>query len=150
MSTPAALSEGGAGGFQRQLGLFDATMLVAGSMIGSGIFMLPVALAPLGPNAVAGWLVSGLAMANGGQYYNVGYGGEIYYNTPTTIGAVKLIDTMIHTWKVMPEGVTCTMVLRREGDGFHSHPSIVAPFGERFSMTLARPSVYDTCTMSSA
>ncbi len=53
-----------------------------------------------------GWIVSGLAMANGGQYYNTGYGGEVYYNTPTTIGAVKLIDTMIHQWHVMPEGVT--------------------------------------------
>jgi len=53
-----------------------------------------------------GWIMSGLAMANGGEYYNTGYGGEVYYNTPTTIGAVKLIDTMIHQWHVMPEGVT--------------------------------------------
>jgi sn-glycerol 3-phosphate transport system substrate-binding protein len=53
-----------------------------------------------------GWIVSGLAMANGGEYYNTGYGGEVYYNTPTTIGAVKLIDTMIHQWHLMPEGVT--------------------------------------------
>ncbi len=53
-----------------------------------------------------GWIMSGLAMANGGAYYNTGYGGEVYYNTPTTIGAVKLIDTMIHQWHVMPEGVT--------------------------------------------
>ena len=28
-------------------------------MIGAGIFMLPVSLAPLGPNAVIGWLISG-------------------------------------------------------------------------------------------
>jgi APA family basic amino acid/polyamine antiporter len=34
--------------------------LVVGSIIGAGIFMLPVALAPLGPNAVAGWIVSGI------------------------------------------------------------------------------------------
>jgi APA family basic amino acid/polyamine antiporter len=32
--------------------------LVVGSMIGSGIFMLPVSLAPLGANAVLGWVVS--------------------------------------------------------------------------------------------
>jgi len=32
--------------------------LVVGSMIGSGIFMLPVSLGPLGVNAVIGWVVS--------------------------------------------------------------------------------------------
>ena len=45
-------------------------------------------------------------MANGGDYYNTTYGGEVYYNTPTTIGAVSLIDAMVHKWHVMPEGVT--------------------------------------------
>lgn len=53
-----------------------------------------------------GWITSGLAMANGGDYYNTGYGGEVYYNTPTTIGAVKLIDAMVNKWHVMPPGVT--------------------------------------------
>ena len=46
--------------FRRELRLLDATMLVVGSMIGSGIFMLPASLAPFGANAVAGWIVSGL------------------------------------------------------------------------------------------
>jgi APA family basic amino acid/polyamine antiporter len=32
--------------------------LVVGSMIGAGIFMLPVSLAPLGGNAVVGWILS--------------------------------------------------------------------------------------------
>jgi sn-glycerol 3-phosphate transport system substrate-binding protein len=53
-----------------------------------------------------GWITSGLAMANGGDYYNTNYGGEVYYNTPTTIGAVKLIDAMVNQWHVMPPGVT--------------------------------------------
>lgn len=43
----------------RQLGLWMTTALVVGSIIGSGIFLLPVSLAPLGINAVAGWAVSG-------------------------------------------------------------------------------------------
>lgn len=34
--------------------------LVVGTMIGAGIFMLPVSLAPLGPNAVVAWLISGM------------------------------------------------------------------------------------------
>ena len=53
-----------------------------------------------------GWITSGLAMSNGGEYYNPGYGGEVYYAEPTTIGAVRLIDAIVHKWHVMPEGVT--------------------------------------------
>ncbi len=53
-----------------------------------------------------GWLVSGYAMSNGGQYYNTGYGGEVYYNTPTTLGAVQFMDDLVHKFHVMPEGVT--------------------------------------------
>jgi sn-glycerol 3-phosphate transport system substrate-binding protein len=53
-----------------------------------------------------GWITSGFAMSNGGEYYNPGYGGEVYYNDPTTIGAVRFIDALVHKWKVMPEGVT--------------------------------------------
>ena len=53
-----------------------------------------------------GWITSGLAMSNGGQFYNPDYGGEVYYTAPSTIGAVRLIDALVHTWKVMPEGVT--------------------------------------------
>jgi sn-glycerol 3-phosphate transport system substrate-binding protein len=53
-----------------------------------------------------GWITSGFAMSNGGDYYNTGYGGEVYYNQPTTIGAVRLIDALVHKWHVMPEGVT--------------------------------------------
>jgi len=43
-----------------QLGIWMTSALVVGSIIGSGIFMLPVSLAPLGINAVAGWVVSGV------------------------------------------------------------------------------------------
>lgn len=44
----------------RLLGPWMTAALVVGGIIGAGIFMLPVSLAPLGPNAVAGWLVSGV------------------------------------------------------------------------------------------
>jgi len=41
-----------------RLGLLAATALVAGNMIGSGIFLLPSALAPYGGLSLVGWLVS--------------------------------------------------------------------------------------------
>lgn len=50
------------------------------------------------------WLVSGFAMSNGGQYFNADWGGEVYYNTPSTLGAVQFLDDLIHKYKVMPEG----------------------------------------------
>lgn len=43
---------------RRALGFWMCLALVMGSMIGSGIFLLPVALAPLGWNAVYGWIVT--------------------------------------------------------------------------------------------
>jgi sn-glycerol 3-phosphate transport system substrate-binding protein len=52
-----------------------------------------------------GWLTSTLAMSNGGLFYNTGWGGEVYYNAPSTIGAVELLDNFAHRDKVMPEGV---------------------------------------------
>lgn len=44
------------------IGLWMTTAIVVGTIIGSGIFMLPVALAPLGPNALIAWLISGVGV----------------------------------------------------------------------------------------
>jgi APA family basic amino acid/polyamine antiporter len=44
----------------RRIGIWMTSGLVVGTMIGGGIFMLPVALAPLGANAIAGWVLSGI------------------------------------------------------------------------------------------
>jgi APA family basic amino acid/polyamine antiporter len=41
------------------IGIWMTTALVVGTIIGAGIFMLPVSLAPLGRNALIGWLISG-------------------------------------------------------------------------------------------
>ena len=53
-----------------------------------------------------GWITSGLAMSNGGQFYNPDFGGEVYYTSPSTVGAVRFLDTMANKAKVMPQGVT--------------------------------------------
>ena len=42
----------------RQLGFWMALALVMGNVIGAGIFLLPAALAPFGPNAIYGWVVT--------------------------------------------------------------------------------------------
>jgi APA family basic amino acid/polyamine antiporter len=43
---------------RRTLGLVALTALVVGNMVGSGIFLMPAALAPFGGTSVLGWLVS--------------------------------------------------------------------------------------------
>ena len=43
---------------RRKFGLWLATALVVGNIIGSAIFMLPASLAPFGWNAVSAWLVT--------------------------------------------------------------------------------------------
>ena len=46
------------GGGARPLGLIMATALVAGNMIGSGVYMLPASLAPYGWNVIPAWGVT--------------------------------------------------------------------------------------------
>ena len=41
-----------------QIGFWMATALVVGNMIGSGIFLLPAALAPFGADNIPGWLLT--------------------------------------------------------------------------------------------
>ena len=51
---------------RRALGIWSATALVVGNMVGSGVFLLPASLAPYGATALIGWaitLVGTLALA---------------------------------------------------------------------------------------
>lgn len=43
---------------KRELGHWTCTSLVAGSMIGAGVFLLPASLSPFGGISIVGWLVS--------------------------------------------------------------------------------------------
>lgn len=52
-----------------------------------------------------GWIFSSLVRANGGNYFNENYPGEVYYNAPTTIGALRFWQNLIYKDKVMPSGV---------------------------------------------
>lgn len=48
------------GAAKGRLGLVACTALVVGNMVGSGVFLLPASLAPYGPMALAGWLVTAI------------------------------------------------------------------------------------------
>ena len=42
----------------RKMSLGQATMLVTGNMIGTGVFLLPASLAQVGGIAIFGWLIA--------------------------------------------------------------------------------------------
>jgi hypothetical protein len=47
----------------RKMSLLQATMLVAGNMIGTGLFLFPVHLASLGSIAISGWVFAAAGAA---------------------------------------------------------------------------------------
>src|SRR3984893_19186399 len=53
-----------------------------------------------------GWLMEALSMSNGGRYFNEEYGGEVYYDPPSMLGAARFVEDLIFKHKVMPQGVT--------------------------------------------
>jgi len=53
----------------RKMSLTQATMLVAGNMIGTGVFLLPVNLAKVGGIATFGWLIATLGVAGLGLVF---------------------------------------------------------------------------------
>lgn len=58
---------------QKGLGPFTATLLVAGNMVGSGLFLLPASLAAIGSASLIGWAVSAAgAMALAGVFAVLG------------------------------------------------------------------------------
>jgi sn-glycerol 3-phosphate transport system substrate-binding protein len=53
-----------------------------------------------------GWLMEALTLSNGGRYFNEEYGGEVYYDSPSMLGAARFVEDLIFKHKVMPQGVT--------------------------------------------
>lgn len=56
-------------------------------------------------NDYGGWVLSSLVHANGGNFNNPDYPGEVYYNSVTTIGALTLYKDLVFKDKTMPKGV---------------------------------------------
>src|SRR2546430_17214587 len=72
MSAPAVTPEDKATGFVRGLGLLDSTMIVAGSMIGSGIFIVSAEMSrQVGAPGwlLVAWLVTGVLTVTAAMSY---------------------------------------------------------------------------------
>ena len=53
-----------------------------------------------------GWVLEAMTMSNGGRYYNEEYGGEVYYDTPSMLGALTFWSDLANKHKVHPTGET--------------------------------------------
>ncbi|ACL61509.1 ABC transporter substrate-binding protein [Methylobacterium nodulans] len=51
-----------------------------------------------------GWILEALTLSNGGRWYNEEYGGEVYYDTPSMLGALTFWSDLVHKAKVHPAG----------------------------------------------
>ncbi len=82
-----------AGRFQRQLGMFDSTMIVMGAMIGSGIFIVPAGMArTIGSPGwlLAAWLLTGVLTVMAGSIY-----GELSSAMPQSGGMYRYLRESI-------------------------------------------------------
>ncbi|HEY0209186.1 ABC transporter substrate-binding protein [Acerihabitans sp.] len=52
-----------------------------------------------------GWMLSSLTHANGGDFNNAVYPGEVYYNSASTRGALQFWQNLVYRDEVMPAGV---------------------------------------------
>jgi len=52
-----------------------------------------------------GWITQTFAMSNGGLFFNPINPGEVYYDQPSTQGAVQFLGDLVAKHKVMPPGV---------------------------------------------
>lgn len=52
-----------------------------------------------------GWLMEALTLSNGGRYFNEEYGGEVYYDTASMLGAARFLEDLIFKHRVMAQGV---------------------------------------------
>ncbi len=90
---------------KQMMGPWMTTALVVGGMIGAGIFMLPVSLAPLGVNAVFGWLISSVgalalayALARLSRQDGLGIQAYIESELGATVGFAVTWAFLISVW----------------------------------------------------
>ncbi len=88
-----------------KMGIWMTSALVVGTIIGAAIFMLPVALAPLGRNAVIGWVVSGIgamciafALAQFSRFGGEGIQANIEREFGPTVGFLVAWSFWVSSW----------------------------------------------------
>lgn len=52
-----------------------------------------------------GWLLQALTYSNGGRWFNLDYAGEVYYDAPSTLGALTFWNDLVVKQKALQAGV---------------------------------------------
>ena len=101
-----------------------------------------------------GWILEALTMSNGGRWFNEDYGGEVYYNAPSTLGAVTFWSDLVNKYKVHPPGEqkgpgvstaflagNTSMMILSTGSLTHIRNNAKFPFGVAFVPMNVRSAV---------
>lgn len=116
------------------LGPWMTTALVVGSMIGAGIFMLPLSLEPLGPNAIFGWVISGLgaltlafSLARLTEPDGAGIQAYIERSFGTALGFLVTWAFWVSSWTAVAAlAIATASTTARIVDGLNTPPAIAA------------------------
>ncbi|WP_309604065.1 amino acid permease [Phenylobacterium sp.] len=134
---PAAATAGGGHG---SVGLFGATALVAGSMIGSGIYLLPATLGAVGSISILGWLAAtAAALAIAGMFAWLGIAAPQAQGLPgyveAGLGPFFGVQIAVAYWATNWIG-TAAIALAVAGAAGFLVPALAEP-GPRLLITLA-------------
>jgi basic amino acid/polyamine antiporter, APA family len=103
----------GAPGLARRIGLFDATMIVLGGIVGSGIFVTPAIVARAAPSAgliVGAWLIGGAAALLGAFVY-----AELSSARPEVGGQYAYLREAVHPLVAFLYGWALLLVIQTGG-----------------------------------
>ena len=122
------------------VGLFGATALVAGSMIGSGIYLLPATLGAVGSVSILGWLAAtAAALAIAGMFAWLGVAAPLAKGLPgyveAGLGPFFGVQIAVAYWATNWIG-TAAIALAVAGAAGFLMPALAEP-GARLLITLA-------------
>lgn len=138
--TAAPPAESTPGGGHGSVGLFGATALVAGSMIGSGIYLLPATLGAVGSISILGWLIAtAAALTIAGMFAWLGVTAPRARGLPDYVeaglGPFFGVQIAVAYWATNWIG-TAAIALAVAGAAGFLVPALAEP-GPRLSITLA-------------
>jgi arginine:agmatine antiporter len=139
-TTAGLAGEPVAAGRHSSVGLFGATALVAGSMIGSGIYLLPATLGAVGSISILGWIAAtAAALAIAGMFAWLGIAAPEAKGLPgyveAGLGPFFGVQTAVAYWATNWIG-TAAIAVAVAGAAAFLAPALNAP-GPRLLITLA-------------
>lgn len=121
---------------KHSMGLFSATCLVVGNIIGTGIFILPSVMAPFGAISLLGWLISGLGTLLIALIFlrlskQIHENGGIYAYSRVTLGDFIGFQVAFHYWVSTWTGKSAFLL------SIPVYLSVLYPINTQFSLYIS-------------